>query len=251
MSELFKILDSKVRSKLRLTDDQRFLARLLQALPSAILSSCPISTTSASAPLIISQHQEDNAYPRTYAEAAKGEGNNSHTILLYPAVPDPNDSTAGNSNPETKSVRELLSSKLNTTNEKIKIKSYRRIRNKGSAVDCENNEEIQKLIDKIQKSDELKENILHKDPKKRRPRCIIYNIPKDTTEQDVIDTIELAIECDRNSTGFPRKLKGRKERYQHWVVELPTPAFFTLEAAGKLVMNWSIYRIKEFFSVRR
>ncbi|GBO27309.1 hypothetical protein AVEN_145100-1 [Araneus ventricosus] len=200
---------------------------------------------------ITSQHQEDNANPRTYAEAAKGEGNNSHTILLYPAVPYPNDSTAGNRNPETKSMRELLSSKLNSTTEKIKIKSYRRIKNKGLAVDCENDEEIQKLIDKIQKSDELKEKIVHKEPKKRRPRCIIYNIPKDTTEQEVIDTIELATECDRNSIEFPLKLKGRKEGYQHWVVDLPTPAFFTLEAAGKLVMNWSIYRIKEFFSVRR
>ncbi|GBM43538.1 hypothetical protein AVEN_96197-1 [Araneus ventricosus] len=158
MSELFKILDSKVRSKPLLTDDQRLLAKkLLQALPSAISSSCSISTTSASAPLITSQHQEDNAYPRTYAEAAKGEGNNSHTILLYPAVPDPNDSTAGNSNPETQSVRELLSSKLNSTNEKIKIKSYWRIKNKGLAIDCENDEEIQKLTAKIQKSDELKE----------------------------------------------------------------------------------------------
>ncbi|GBN02770.1 hypothetical protein AVEN_51113-1 [Araneus ventricosus] len=187
--------DSKVRSKPRLTDDQRLLAKkLLQALPSAISSSCPISTTSTSAPLITSHHQEDNAYPRTYAEVAKGEGNNSHTILLYPAVPDPNDSTAGNRNPETKSVRELLSSKLNSTNEKIKIKSYRRIKNKGLAVDCENDEEIQKLIDKIQKSADLKEKIVHKEPKKRRPRCIIYNIPKDTTEQEVIDTIELATE---------------------------------------------------------
>ncbi|GBN25230.1 hypothetical protein AVEN_103298-1 [Araneus ventricosus] len=175
MSELFKILDRKVRSKPRLTDDQRLLAKkLLQALPPAISSSCPISTTSVPSPLITSQHQEDNAYPRTYTEAVKGEGNNSHTILLYPAVPDPNDSTAGNSNPETKSVRELLSSKLNSTNEKIKIKSYRMIKNKGLAVDYENDEEIQKLMDKIQKSDELKEKIAHKEPKKRRPRCIIY-----------------------------------------------------------------------------
>ncbi|GBO42965.1 hypothetical protein AVEN_229205-1 [Araneus ventricosus] len=146
MSELFKILDNKVRSKPRLTDDQRLLVKkLLQALPSAISSSCPISTTSTSAPLITSQQQEDNVYPRMYAEAAKGEGNNSHTILL----PDPNDSTAGNRNPETKSVRELLSSKLSSTNEKIKIKSYRRIKNKGLAVDCEIDEEFQKLIDKI------------------------------------------------------------------------------------------------------
>ncbi|GBN59328.1 hypothetical protein AVEN_275575-1 [Araneus ventricosus] len=79
MSELFKIWDSKVRSKPRLTDDQGLLAKnLLQALPSAISSSCSISTTSASAPLITSQHQEDNANPRTYAEASK-----CHTILLY------------------------------------------------------------------------------------------------------------------------------------------------------------------------
>ncbi|GBO03487.1 hypothetical protein AVEN_3646-1 [Araneus ventricosus] len=113
MSELFRILDSKVRSKPRLTDDQRLLAKkLLQALPSAISSSCPISTTSASAPLITSQHQEDNAYPRTYAEAAKGEGNNSHTILLYPAVPDPNDSTAGNRTSIYKPSLMTLSSSL-------------------------------------------------------------------------------------------------------------------------------------------
>ncbi|GBO11519.1 hypothetical protein AVEN_13379-1 [Araneus ventricosus] len=84
MSELFKIWDSKFRSKPGLTDDQGLLAKnLLQALPSAISSSCSISTTSASAPLITSQHQEDNANPRTYAETAKCKGNNSHTILLY------------------------------------------------------------------------------------------------------------------------------------------------------------------------
>ncbi|GBM30684.1 hypothetical protein AVEN_259556-1 [Araneus ventricosus] len=82
-------------------------------------------------------------------------------------------------------LRELLSTKLNFPNEKIKIKSYRKFRNKGLAVDCENEEEIQKLIDKIQKSDELKEKIAHKEPKKRRPRCIIYNIQKDTAEQEI------------------------------------------------------------------
>ncbi|GBM66590.1 hypothetical protein AVEN_73206-1 [Araneus ventricosus] len=94
----------------------------------------------------------------------------------------PNDSSAGNSNPVTKSVRELLSTKLNSTNEKIKIKPYRKIRNKGLAVDCENEEETQKLIYKIQKSDVLKETIEHMEPKKRRPRCIIY-IPKDTADK--------------------------------------------------------------------
>ncbi|GBM65023.1 hypothetical protein AVEN_68945-1 [Araneus ventricosus] len=83
MSELYKILDSKVRSKPRLTDDQRLLAKkLLQALPSALSSSCTTSTTSTSAPLITSQHQEDNANPRAYAEAAKSEDSNSHTILF-------------------------------------------------------------------------------------------------------------------------------------------------------------------------
>ncbi|GBN61168.1 hypothetical protein AVEN_11215-1 [Araneus ventricosus] len=82
MSEIVKILDRKVRSKPRLTDDQRLLVKkLFQAIPSAISSSCPISTTSASALLINSQHQENNANSRTYAEAAKS--NNSHTILLY------------------------------------------------------------------------------------------------------------------------------------------------------------------------
>ncbi|GBM79761.1 hypothetical protein AVEN_229688-1 [Araneus ventricosus] len=165
MSELYKILDSKVRSKPRLTDDQRLLAKkLLQALPSALPSSSLISTTSASTPLITSQHQEDNAIPRKYAETAKGEDNKSHTILLYSA---PTDSTAGNSNPETKSARELLSTKLNPTNERTKIKSYRKIRNKGMADVCENEEEIQKLIDRIQKTDELKEKIVHKEPKKK------------------------------------------------------------------------------------
>ncbi|GBL74917.1 hypothetical protein AVEN_243746-1 [Araneus ventricosus] len=122
-----------------------------------------VSTTSAYAPLITSQHQEDHANPRTFAKVAKGEDNKSHTILLYTA---PNDSTAGNSNPETNSVREFLSSKQNTTNEKIKIKSYRKIRNKGIAVDCENEEKIQKLIDKIKQIDELKEKIVHIEPKK-------------------------------------------------------------------------------------
>ncbi|GBL87682.1 hypothetical protein AVEN_81312-1 [Araneus ventricosus] len=96
----------------------------------------------------------------------------------------PNDSTTDNSNPETKSVQELLSTKLNSTNEKIKIKFYIKIRNKGLALDCENEEEIQKLIEKIQKSDELKEQIVHKKPKERRPGCIIYNIPKGTAEQE-------------------------------------------------------------------
>ncbi|GBM57987.1 hypothetical protein AVEN_162168-1 [Araneus ventricosus] len=169
----------------------------------------------------------------------------------YSALPAPNDSNAGNSNPETKTVRELLSTKTNSTNEKIKIKSYQEIRDKGIAVDCENEEEIQKLIDKIQKTDELKEKLLHKEQKKRLPRCIIYNISKDTAEQKFINAIELATDCDRNSIEFPLKLKGQKEGYQHWVVELKTTAFFTLEAAGKLVVNWSIYKIKEFFSVRR
>ncbi|GBM85714.1 hypothetical protein AVEN_163045-1 [Araneus ventricosus] len=143
----------------------------------------------------------------------------------YSVLSAPNDSTTGNSNPETK------------------IKCL--------AVDCENEEEIQKLIDKIQKSDELKEKIAHKEPKKRRPRCIIYNIQKDTASQDVIDRIELSTECDGNSVEFPHSNLKVKKRCQHWVVELPTPAFFTLEAAGKLMRSWSIYRIKEFFSVRR
>ncbi|GBO42216.1 hypothetical protein AVEN_149974-1 [Araneus ventricosus] len=88
MSELFKIWDSKVRSKPRLTDDQGLLAKnLLQALPLAISSSCSISTTSASAPLITSQHQADNANPRTYAEAAKCKGNITLLAHEYRTIP--------------------------------------------------------------------------------------------------------------------------------------------------------------------
>ncbi|CAL1283605.1 unnamed protein product [Larinioides sclopetarius] len=141
MSELFKILDSKVRSKPRLTEDQRFLAKkLLEALPVALSSSSPISTTSASTSLSPNQQQENNPAPQTYAEAVKAESSKSHTILLYPAFPTSIDSTTSNGNLENKSVRELLSTNLNSTSEKIKIKSYRKIRNKGIAVDCENEE---------------------------------------------------------------------------------------------------------------
>ncbi|GBM44777.1 hypothetical protein AVEN_164932-1 [Araneus ventricosus] len=114
------------------------------------------------------------------------------------------------------------------------------------AVDCENEEEIQKLIDKIQKTDELKEKMVHKEPKERRPRCIIFNISKGTANQEVINTFELATDSDRNSMEFLFKLEGQKERYQLWVVKLPIPSFFTLEAAGKLVMNWSIKKLKNF-----
>ncbi|GBM74002.1 hypothetical protein AVEN_21153-1 [Araneus ventricosus] len=164
MSEPYKILGSKVRSKPRLTHDQRLLAKKLpQALPSAISSSCPISTTSAPAPLTISHHQEDNSNPRNLRRSCQRRRQH---YPYFPVLPAPNDSTAGNSNPESKSMRELLSTKLNSTNEKIKIKSYRKIRNKGLAVYCGNEEEIQKLIDKIQKSDELKEKIVRKEPKK-------------------------------------------------------------------------------------
>ncbi|KAF8784082.1 putative 50 kDa protein in type I like protein [Argiope bruennichi] len=174
----------------------------------------------------------------SYAAIAKKQApKKPQALLIYPS-----ESSKG---PEE--IRELL--KKEVAHPGVKIKEVRNIRN-GVAVICDNPEDISQLETKIKNSNTLKETIHTKQPAKRHPSIIIYNLPEEIT----IDEINEALKARAGTTenlNLRFKLSGRTQGTAHWVMEAPSESFHKIRKLGRIPINWSMYQIKEFFHIKR
>ncbi|GBM79261.1 hypothetical protein AVEN_251764-1, partial [Araneus ventricosus] len=105
-----------------------------------------------------------------------------------------------------------------------KIKDVQKIKNKGVAVQLERDQDVEELIQTINSKETLKSTIETKKPGKRHPRVIIYNLPDETTEDEVQEA--LAINADiKERVNIRFKLSGQQPGTAHWILETPSESF--------------------------
>ncbi|GBN91642.1 hypothetical protein AVEN_90173-1 [Araneus ventricosus] len=158
----------------------------------------------------------------SYAEAAKlNNKRKKPTLLLYP------------SEETDKEIEEILTEELKVDSANFRFKNVRKIQNKGLAIVWDKHQQLEKLRETILSNNILKKNISLRLPGKRYPSLIIYDLPNDTTNEDV----QIALKAYSNWGEDLRlrfKMRGRKEGTSHWVLEAPREAFFNLRRLRKI-----------------
>ncbi|GBM32722.1 Putative phosphoenolpyruvate synthase [Araneus ventricosus] len=159
------------------------------------------------------------------------------TLLLYPMK-----------SAEKEEVLEIL--KREIARPSTKIKDVQKIKNKGVAVQLERDQDVEELIQAINSKETLKSTIETKKPGKRHPSIIIYNLPDETTEDEVQEA--LAINADiKERLNIRFKLSGRQRGTAHWILETPSESFHKLKRLGKLPIHWTMHQVREFFHIKR
>ncbi|KAF8784234.1 putative 50 kDa protein in type I like protein [Argiope bruennichi] len=161
--------------------------------------------------------------------------------------PGPFKYTLSESSKGPEEIRELL--KKEVAHPGVKIKEVRNIRN-GVAVICDNPEDISQLETKIKNSNTLKETIHTKQPARRHPSIIIYNLPEEISLEEINEALKARAGITEN-LNLRFKLSGRTQGTAHWVMEAPSESFHKIRKLGRIPINWSMYQIKEFFHIKR
>ncbi|GBN96433.1 hypothetical protein AVEN_63122-1 [Araneus ventricosus] len=105
-------------------------------------------------------------------------------------------------------------------------------------------------MDRIQKSDTLKDKITSRLPAKRHPSIIIYDIPNDTTDEEIQASLKANTGIEKDLK-LRFKLRGRKQETSHWIMEAPAEEFHKIIPVEKISVNWEIHNIKEFYHIQR
>ncbi|GBN36246.1 hypothetical protein AVEN_233535-1 [Araneus ventricosus] len=160
----------------------------------------------------------------------------NHTILLYP-------NSKSNSNITDILNEELQPQDFHPTN-------IRPIKGKGLAISLKSSKDIDNLQLKISGNENLKSLIKIKNPEKRLPSLIVYNIPssikEETVQEAVMAQLHLPIPL---KTRF--KFKGNSSETSNWVFESTASTIKTAQKIKKLNIGWSFLQISEFFHIKR
>jgi hypothetical protein len=80
----------------------------------------------------------------------------------------------------------VIKKTLKNKNKSIAIQNIRHISRGGLAIDCGSDEDSKKLIETLSKNIP---NIRALEPKKRNPKLVVYDIPEEMTEEEIIEDI--------------------------------------------------------------
>ncbi|GBO26897.1 hypothetical protein AVEN_22746-1 [Araneus ventricosus] len=184
-----------------------------------------------------SQHSRHNhpfpPLPLSYAEAART------TILIYPKEGS-----------KDKSLRQLLQKEVNPLEDNINIKEVRNLRNKGLAIDLASEEQAEKLISKLNNKEELQTSVEARKYARKNPRCIIYDVPTDTREEELKRAIEVATGQEASCYSLSFRTKERNGR-SHCVVQATPKAFTALLQIRKLSLGWTRHSVREHINIKR
>ncbi|CAK9820511.1 Uncharacterized 50 kDa protein in type I retrotransposable element R1DM [Anthophora quadrimaculata] len=138
--------------------------------------------------------------------------------------------------------------------EKLKIRNVRKINNKGILIETQTPEDLQNLL-KSQKLETagLKVGL----PPRKKPRMIIYSIPTDKQDSEIMKAIHNQnfenLTTEKFAEDFILAFKtGDKSRTRvNWVVEVTPEIRETLKKSGKVFIEWNACNTQDFLAVSR
>ncbi|GBN02572.1 hypothetical protein AVEN_89534-1 [Araneus ventricosus] len=202
-------------------------------------------------PLQGTTHTRTNTYATILKKkpvAPKKQQKKTPTILIYHKEQDQDqEATEGTTHSKT-NLETLLRKELSC--QEVRLHNIKPLRNEGIAISCKDENDIKTLMDRIQKSDTLKDKIASRLPAKRHPSIIIYDIPNDTTDEEIQASLKANTGIEKDLK-LRFKLRGRKQETSHWIMEAPAEEFHKIIPVEKISINWEIHNIKEFYHIQR
>ena len=143
--------------------------------------------------------------------------------------------------------------------EKIKIRGVRKTRDGGLVLEMATQSDIEKIMDhEALRKEGIKTSIAGAS----NPRLVIFDVPRNLTERDLVDTIydqnedllDRMTKKEFKDNFIPRFIKGKRVvESTNWVVEV-TPKIRTILRADdkvRLYIEWRSCKIQEFRGVSR
>lgn len=148
-------------------------------------------------------------------------------------------------------TKQKLMKCFNPQREGVQIKNIRKTRN-GLLIETNSEEDLKKL----EGNKNVSESFKTERPKKRNPRIIIYDVPKDLTEEQLAD----AVLCQNknicrdnfNENFTPRFKTGKRNNDSvNWVVEVTPCVRNSLLKLNKIYIGWIACRVQDFLLVTK
>ena len=142
---------------------------------------------------------------------------------------------------------------FNPQKEKVQIKNIRKTK-LGLVVETATEEDLQKL----EKNASISSKFVLERPQKRRPRVIIYDVPRDVKEEELSMAVfeqnnALASSASDLAVNFKPKFRtGKKDsETTNWVVEVGPDVRKVLLNARKLFIGWRACKVQDYLLVAR
>lgn len=185
----------------------------------------------------------------TYAETARNKPNGmldkeaKRVLLIYPK-----EGSNGTSEGTRDRVKELIQPKQL----KLRVSRVNKIRNGGIVMEVDASQ-----ADKVK--DIIKDELDIKKPQKRRPQVKIFDVPKDTSDEELSKVVyeQNFTESDLTETEFGKNFKPlyktgpRNEKHTQWVVEVSPKLRNVMTQNGRIYYEWSSLKVIDYFSISR
>ncbi|XP_017795321.1 PREDICTED: uncharacterized protein LOC108576773 [Habropoda laboriosa] len=155
---------------------------------------------------------------------------------------------------DSEETKKAIVSSMTPAKEKLKIRNVRKINNKGILIETETPEDLQHLL-RNQKLEAvgLKVGL----PPRKKPRMIIYSIPTDKQDNEILKAIHdqnfenLTIAKFTEDFNLAFKTGDKSRTKVNWVVEVTPEIRETLKKSGKVFIDWSACNTQDFLAVSR
>ncbi|GBN95823.1 hypothetical protein AVEN_118860-1 [Araneus ventricosus] len=184
----------------------------------------------------------------SFAEVVKDEGrthrsrsrprDKKNTVLIYSK-----DETDSNK------VKDKVQNVINPSKLKIGIRNVKNIK-KGILIECNNDEEIKRLTDEIERNEILKDTCEIRKPTKFNPKIIIYRVSEDIdVKEGLVKLKEQNVELEEAVLTHEYFQKTRNGT--NWIISIDPKSFFKILKTGKINYGWQRYSVREYLKVKQ
>ncbi|GBN68083.1 hypothetical protein AVEN_275510-1 [Araneus ventricosus] len=132
-------------------------------------------------------------------------------------------------------------SKLN-----IGVRNVKKVQNGGVAVECNTEEQLNKIVQEINSNPSLQGKVETKSPVRRDPKIIVYDVDGTVTKENFIHTFCQQNEVDATKISGTFSLKSKMKDKMHWVIQTDPKTFKAIMRTKKVYFEWARLSIREF-----
>ncbi|GBN85862.1 Putative protein in type-1 retrotransposable element R1DM [Araneus ventricosus] len=150
---------------------------------------------------------------------------------------------------ESNKVKDKIQKSIDPFKLKIGIRSIKNVK-KGILIECNSDNDLNKLSDEIEGNETLKNECEVHLPKKVNPKIIIYRVSEPFDVDDGIKKLkEQNIELDEAELAHEH-LQSTKNG-TNWIISIDPKSFFRIMKIGKINFGWQRYNIREYIRIKQ
>jgi len=196
-------------------------------------------------------------------------GNKSYSTAVKTSLSSKEDSQPKNliiikpkdNNKKSFETEKMAKSIVNKNNCNIRVKNARKISKGGITIECQTSEECEQVIKLIS---DKSEDLTAAKPAKRAPKIVIYGVPEEMSEKEIIDEIVDnnndikdyldSINSDNIEQEISVKFKFRQRRknyFNNWVLQVSPNLHKVLMNKRSILIGWKSCSFANYISIIR